>query len=375
MQNSAGFTLISLLMASLVPSEVIDAFTGYSPGVPICEPGEVSISPVGDGLINNTFKVSCQFQTNFLLQKINTQVFPNPEQVQENCVLLCQYAEFEMTGLRLPYIREYGENKSLYRDAAGNYWRAFEFIDDSISYPTATTAEQAKATAIAFAKYSAAFDNMNIENLHETIPGFHNLNLRYQQFEESLHSENYERQSKAQPIIEEIKKREKYKFFFDEITQSAEFPKRVVHHDAKISNVLFNKKTGKLICPVDLDTTMPGYFFSDPGDMIRSMACSVDENSKDFANLSIRKDYYHAITDGYLSVMNKYLTSSEKKYFHYSGLLIIYMQALRFLTDYLNGDIYYKTKYPEHNYDRVMNQLTLLKNLEEFLKNEYHFKS
>jgi hypothetical protein len=128
-----------------------------------------------------------------------------------------------------------------------------------------------------------------------------------------------------------------------------------------------------VICPVDFDTTMPGYFFSDPGDMIRSMAGSADESSTDFNNIRIRSDIYKAIINGYLAGMNAELTEMEKKYIHSSGLLLIYMQSLRFLTDYLNGDIYYKISYPEQNYDRTLNQLTLLKSLEEYLKENFKF--
>jgi thiamine kinase-like enzyme len=147
----------------------------------------------------------------------------------------------------------------------------------------------------------------------------------------------------------------------------------VMHHDAKIANILFSKKTGDVICPVDFDTVMPGYFFSDLGDMIRSMACSLDETSTDFENLTIRKEFYKAIVEGYLSVMKNQFTVSENKYIHYAGLLMIYMQALRYMTDYLNGDIYYKTNYAEQNFDRAKNQVILLKRLEEFFKDEYQF--
>ena len=158
------------------------------------------------------------------------------------------------------------------------------------------------------------------------------------------------------------------------MTESEEFEKRVMHHDAKISNILFSEETGQVICPVDFDTCMPGYFFSDLGDMIRSMACSEGENNTNYSEINIRKDFYEAILDGYMEVMQELLTDAEKKHIHYSGLLMIYMQALRFITDYLNGDLYYRTDYPEQNFDRAMNQLTLLQRLEEFLQTEYDFK-
>jgi thiamine kinase-like enzyme len=240
-------------------------------------------------------------------------------------------------------------------------------------YSIAEKPEQAKATAITFAKFTSAFSDFNVQLLKNVIPGFHDLSLRYKQFEAAIKSEEFERMAKAHHIVEELKQRERYKDFYEIIIESDRLTQRVMHHDAKIANVLFSSKTRKVICLVDFDTVMPGYFFSDLGDMIRSIACSEDENSTNFDNLSIRKEHYDAIITGYMEILGTKLTASEKKYIHYSGLLIIYMQALRFLSDYLNGDVYYHIDYPEHNLDRAMNQLILLQQLEEFLYKHYNF--
>ncbi|HEX7845196.1 MAG TPA: phosphotransferase, partial [Chitinophagaceae bacterium] len=194
------------------------------------------------------------------------------------------------------------------------------------------------------------------------------------QFKESLHTRQYERLAKAASFIEELKKREHYASLYDVITESDEFHLRVMHHDAKIANVLFDEESGNVVCLVDFDTVMPGYFFSDLGDMIRSMACNEDETSTNFDSLQIRKEYYEAILEGYLSVMNDQLTEAEKKYIHFSGIVMLYMQALRFMTDYLSGDKYYRVEYPEQNFDRSRNQLVLLQRLEEFLQQQYQFK-
>ena len=350
--------------------DVILAFGNYHPDLPShdLEFEEFNISPLSGGLINHTYKIESELWGPFLLQQINQNVFKRPEDVQNNYIELTQYAEFEFTGLRLPYPGEYEQDKYLLIDENGNYWRSFEFIEDGKMLTIAEKPSQAKATAKAFAKFTAAYDDYNIDLLKETIPDFHNLSFRYQQFEDSLNTELYERMAKGMPLIEDLKQRERYKFFYEEIVSSDKFPKRVMHHDAKIANILFSKTTGKVICPVDFDTTMPGYFFSDLGDMIRSMACSQDENSVDFENIRVRKSFYDAILEGYLSVMEKQLTTAEKKHIHYAGLIIVYMQALRFMTDYLNGDIYYKTDYSEQNVDRAKNQLLLLKSLEEKIK-------
>ncbi len=358
-----------------IPQEVLTAFINYDPGLPDHSAGKITVETVGGGLINQSYKISCQLKPDFLLQQVNKKVFARPEQVQENYVNIWEYAEFEFTGLRLPSPKHCGKRSTLFVDGNENYWRAFEFIDDARMFSIAEKPAQAKATAKAFAKFTSAFEEFNVQMLKNVIPGFHDLSLRYRQFEDATKGEAYERMAKAQPLIEELKKREKYKHFYEIIIESDEFPQRVMHHDAKISNVLFNNKTGKVICPVDFDTVMPGYFFSDLGDMIRSMACCEEENSTNFNSICIRKEFYEAIITGYLDVMDKQLTGSEKKYIHYSGLLMIYMQALRFLSDYLNGDIYYRINYPEQNFDRAKNQLILLQKLEEFLHKHYTFKN
>lgn len=357
--------------------EAILAFGNYHPDLPITEQNEseFQVLALSGGLINQTFKVSSPLGTTFLLQKINQNVFNNPNDVQQNYIHIWEYAEYEFTGLRLPTPEYFNKTETLFFDAKGNFWRAFEFIEDSRMLYTAKTPGQAKATAITFAKFTAAFDEFNVDLLKTVIPGFHNLSFRYQQFEESLNGEQYERMANAMPLVNELKKRERYKHFYEIVTESPEsFPQRVMHHDAKIANVLFSKETGKVICPVDFDTVMPGYYFSDLGDMIRSMISSRDENSTDFENIRIRKTFYNAILQGYMKIMNKYLTDAERIYIHYAGLLMIYMQTLRYLTDYLNKDIYYSVSYTEQNVDRAKNQLILLLKLEEFLEKEFQFK-
>lgn len=357
-------------------NEAVLAFGNYHDSLPIPEQdfSEFTVTPLSGGLINNTYKVETPSSPPFLLQQINQKVFRNPRDLQANYIQLWQYAEFEFTGLRLPEPMYYNKTSSLFIDKQGNYWRALEFIDHSSSLAIATKPAQAKAVARTFAAFTAVFDEMNVEMLKIVIPDFHNLSLRYQQFEESLNTELYERMAIALPLIKELKDSERYKHFYELIIESVEFPKRVMHHDAKIANVLFSNKTGKVICAVDFDTVMPGLFFSDLGDMIRTMICNEDENSTDFDKIKIRKSFYEAIVSGYLMEMGNRLTDSEKKYIHYAGLLMIYMQALRFLTDYLNGDIYYKINYPEHNFNRAKNQLILLQRLEEFLVLHYDLK-
>lgn len=332
-------------------------------------PHKCKIEQLGGGLINHSYQVSCNGQA-ILLQKINKKVFSSPSDVQNNYITLWQYTEFEMADVELPRPLYFKRSKPLFKDSNGEYWRAFQYISDSHTPSVAQKESQVKNTAKIFGSFTAAFEDFDLNELKVVIPGFHDLSRRYNQFEQAIQSEEYERISKSLQMIEELKKRERYKNFYEVMMESEEFPQRVMHHDAKITNVLFNQR-GKVICPIDFDTAMPGYFFSDLGDMIRTMSCSVDENSTEFNKISIRKRFYKAIIEGYLKVMEPILTKSEKKYIHYAGLLMTYMQALRFLTDYLNNDKYYKVSYREQNFDRAKNQLTLLIKLEEFLKKEF----
>ncbi|MBK6826374.1 MAG: aminoglycoside phosphotransferase family protein [Chitinophagaceae bacterium] len=332
------------------------------------ESNAVHVKKIGNGLINHSYQISCPQRPDFFLQRINTSVFENPDGLQENYMEVWQYAEFEFTGLRLPAPLYCGDMRTLFKDSRGHYWRAFEFIENGKTISIAEKPAQAKETAKAFASFTLALEEMNTDLLKEVIPGFHDLSLRFRQFEASLQTELYERMAIAIDLVKELKERERYCHFFEIITSSDEFPKRVMHHDAKISNVLFHEKTGKVICPVDYDTVMPGYYFSDLGDMIRSMASAAEENQT--AEPEIRKTFYEAIVTGYTDVLGGILTASERKYIHAAGLLMIYMQSLRFLTDYLNGDIYYQVNHEGENLERARNQLALLKNMEQFLQQE-----
>ncbi len=335
---------------------------------------EFTVELIGEGLINHSYKVTSKVTgKSFLLQQINQSVFTKPAMLQNNYEKLWKYIRSESIPFTMPQPKYFAGDSNLFYDSHQHCWRVFEFITGAQTYAIPENSSQAKAVARTFAGFTASFKGFDISTLQETIPNFHNLSFRFKQFQKSLHTRNYGRLLRSSALIDELKNREHYVNFYEVLTESEEFPRRVMHHDAKISNVLFDEEIGKVICPVDFDTAMPGHYFSDLGDMIRSMACSEDENSTDLENISIRKEFYAAILEGYVEVMKGQLTASEKKYIHYSGLLIIYMQALRFLTDYLNGDVYYRAKYPEQNIDRANNQFTLLKRLEELLKVEYQF--
>lgn len=360
-------------MTYQVPSEVLEAFLSAAPGPPFPDPETVNMAVIGNGLINFSCRIACENQPDLFLQRINKNVFPDPPAIQENYIRLREYALRNPTGFRMPDPVFLRPGISLFRDHNGDYWRGFEFIPNAVTIAVAATANQAGATAEVFARFTAAFEGFDMVRLQEVIPRFHDLGFRYDQFAASVQDGDRERLNTTASLCYELEKRKKYCQFYSFIRSTVGFPQRVMHHDAKIGNILFHEGTGRVICPVDYDTVMPGYFFSDLGDMIRSMAGTQDENSRETASIAIRPDFYEAIINRYTTVLGAILTQEEKNYIHSAGLLMIYMQALRFLTDYHKGDTYYQTGYPDQNLDRAMNQFALLKALEDFLTEQYTF--
>lgn len=249
-------------------------------------------------------------------------------------------------------------------DKKDGYFRLFPFVQDSHTVDTVQTPEEAYEAAKQFGRFTKLLSPLDTNKLQITLPDFHNLSLRYQQFQHALNEGNKDRITKSNLSIELLQKQVSIVTEFEAIKQNPDFKLRVTHHDTKISNILFDEKKRGL-CVIDLDTVMPGYFISDVGDMMRTYLSPVSEEEKDFSKIEVRDEYFSAIVRGYLHEMNNELTSTEKNYFVFAGKFLIYMQALRFLTDYFNNDVYYGAKYPDQNFVRANNQIVLLEKLIE----------
>jgi Ser/Thr protein kinase RdoA (MazF antagonist) len=336
-----------------------------------------TIQPIGNGLIHTTYKVTTPNKEAYILQKINTTVFKNPHAIATNIKNISNYLKEQHPHyLFVQPIALANGNTMLELENA--YYRVFPFVANSHSKDILTHPNQAYTAAAAFGKFTKLLSGFDCTQLQITIPDFHNLALRYQQLETALVHGNT---SRIQECTTEIKFLQAHYFLVDTYQQliaNPDFKLRVTHHDTKISNVLFadNNKKPTLynrlgqtlaeaediaICVIDLDTIMPGYFISDLGDMFRTYLCAYSEEETDFTKLEIRKDYYNAIVSGYLEYMQEELTATEKASIPYAGQFMLYIQALRFLTDYLNNDTYYGASYEKHNYSRAINQITLLK--------------
>ena len=345
----------------MIPEPVLHAFGLHS--------NEVTITPVQIGLINHTWKVVHDDHA-FILQQVNDAVFKKPEDISFNIAAIGSYLQVHKPGyFFVAPLKSADGNELLYIKGQG-YFRMFPFVAGSHTVDTVETPEQAYEAARQFGKFTASLSGFDHTTLKTTIPHFHDLSLRYQNFNYSLKTANSNRLQESAAVIGRLKGWYHIVEKFEQTRRSGACKLRVMHHDAKISNVLFDEHN-KGICVIDLDTLMPGYFFSDPGDMMRTYLCPVNEEEADYGRIDIRFPFYEAITAGYLSEMKDELTETEKTYFFFSGAFMIYMQALRFATDYLNNDMYYGSAYPGQNLVRAGNQAVLL---EKFLEKEESLK-
>lgn len=321
------------------------------------------VESFGSGLINNTWKVTTP-GNEYILQRVNQSVFKEPEDIAHNISLIAAHLKQHHPDYKFvaPLASSDG-NQLVYKKGEG-FFRLFPFVTGSHSKDVVETSEQAFEAAQQFGKFTNLLADLDIAKIKITIPFFHDLSLRYEQFIMALEKGNKQRISDVDALIKKVIQYSDIVTVYGNIKTNPAFKLRVTHHDTKISNVLFDDK-GKGLCVIDLDTVMPGYFISDVGDMMRTYLSPVSEEEKEFSKITVREDFYKAIVKGYYNEMKDELTETEKKYFFYAGQFMIYMQALRFLTDHINGDVYYGARYAGHNAVRAGNQLVLLEKLLE----------
>lgn len=320
------------------------------------------------GLINYTWKVTGP-DKEFILQQINTRVFKNPCNIAENLETLNQYIKQAAPGYLFvaPLLSMNGS--SIVKNPEGEYFRLFPFIKNSHTVDSVEDIDEAYEAAKQFGTFTRLFKGLDLSLLNYTLVDFHNLPLRLHQFRQAVKQAKPELLKTTSSEITQIEQYSDIASTYEKLVNNNLMPLRVIHHDTKISNVLFDDK-GKGLCVIDLDTVMPGYFISDVGDMLRTYLSPANEEETDFTKIIVRPDFFYAIYKGYMEQMEAILTQDEKESFIFAGKFMIYMQAVRFLTDHLNNNIYYQVKYPGHNLMRAQNQLYFL---DQYIKAEPQF--
>ncbi|WP_316771617.1 phosphotransferase enzyme family protein [Pedobacter frigiditerrae] len=324
----------------------------------------VALHQIGSGHINRTYLLSTHSDEKYILQNINTQVFKDPFTIANNIKLVEDYlkSNFPDYLFPAPIAALNGELMFQYQN---EYWRLLPFVKNTIAFDTLSDTKQAYEASKQFGKLSRLLNNFDTSTLKPTIPSFHDLGWRYEQFTFALSKSTNELKERANHEIQTALHHHFIIDYYYSYEHNRDFPNRVMHHDTKISNVLLKEENFEGVCVIDLDTLMPGKFISDLGDMMRTYLCAFSENETDLNKIKIRLDYFKATIKGYLSEMKGSLTETEKGLILFSGKYIVYMQALRFLTDYLSGNTYYPISYSLQNLDRAKNQFKLLNELFE----------
>ena len=329
----------------------------------------MKVEPLGNGLINDTYKVTTAEadKPDYVLQRINHAIFQDVDLLQHNIEVVTAHIrqKLEESGTTdidrkvLRFIHT-ESGKTYYFDGT-SYWRVMVFIPRAQTFETVNAAYSYDAGK-AFGHFQAMLADLP-EQLGETIPNFHNMEFRLQQLHEAVQADAAGRVKEMQPYLDEIERRAAYMCQAEQLYREGRLPKRICHCDTKVNNMMFDEN-GEVLCVIDLDTVMPSFIFSDYGDFLRTAANTAAEDEPDLSKIGFNTEIYEAFSSGYLESASTFLTPLEKDLLPYAVALFPYMQCVRFLADYLNGDTYYKIQYPEHNLVRTRAQFRLLQCVE-----------
>ena len=326
------------------------------------------VRPLGEGLINDTLLVTTAEADapDYVLQRVNTNVFPDVDMLMGNIAAVTRHIrrKLEAAGATdidrrvLTFMPTKADATKLYAMVEGQPWRMMVFIADAVT-KQAVNPESSEAAGEAFGLFQAMLADIP-EQLGETIKDFHNMEFRLEQLREVIAQDPAHRVATVQPIIDELLGHAEEMTVAERLGREGRLPKRICHCDTKVNNMMFDKED-RVLCVIDLDTVMPNFIFSDYGDFLRTAANFTAEDDPDLTHVGFNMEIFKAFTRGYLRSAKSFLTPLEKEMLPYAATLFPYMQAVRFLWDYLSGDKYWKCRYPDHNLDRVRNQLTLFR--------------
>ena len=331
--------------------------------------GELKNStPYGSGHINDTYCAVFEQdgrQARFIVQRINRTTFTHPEALMENVERVTRHLAAKSAGApdssrHVTTLIASCSGRAWHVDASGSYWRVFQFIEHTRAFDRVQSTEQAFEAAKAFGRFQQLLADLPAPQLHDTIPDFHNTPKRFALFEKAIAADVVGRAGAAQREIEfALHRRSMASLLLD-----ANLPQRVTHNDAKLNNVLLDEATGEGLCVIDLDTVMMGLAPYDFGDMVRTMTSASDEDERDLSKIDMQFPMFDALVRGYLATAGDFLTEQEKLHLVYAGKLITFEQGIRFLTDHLAGDTYYKVHREGHNLDRCRTQFKLVESIE-----------
>jgi hypothetical protein len=332
----------------------------------------VSHVPYGTGHIHDTYLVTCdgaEIPPQYIVQRINTYVFKWPEIIMNNIFRIAEHLKGKVTdpagGMLIPKPISTWQGGYFTTDPSGSLFRCFSFIPGTISVDKVEEPQLAFEAASMFGRFVYELRDLSPQEIGITIPDFHNLGKRYEAFREAIEHGLPERKQKAAPEVEALDGYTRLVTHYDHLVVEGGLPERVCHKDTKINNVLIDQHTLKAVCVIDLDTVMPGSILSDFGDMVRTFTNNADEDEPDTDKVFCRLHIFEALAKGFLSETSPMLENVETNNLVFGAKYLTCMQAVRFLTDYLNGDVYYKTRYEGHNLVRTKNQLKLLRSIEE----------
>jgi len=316
------------------------------------------------GLINATYLVESELGEKIVLQRVNTTVFTKPELVMENIRLVTRHLKQVASDSRNLHLLPTTDGASFILDGEGGLWRAFNYLSGCIGHEQVDTPKQAYEAGKAFGTFLTQLNGMDTSNLAETIPDFHHTPQRLETFWTALKEDSQNRAVDLTSYLPFIKECTSWAGEIEALRKAGALPNRVTHNDTKISNVLFDRETQQAVCVIDLDTVMTGTMLYDFGDLVRTSINSASEAAP-ATSVNCRLDIFQALAKGYLEATGGTLTSAEKENLVFSAKLITFELAIRFLTDYLNGDQYFRINQPRQNLDRARNQLRLVKLIQE----------
>lgn len=332
-------------------------------------PVEVTIEPYGNGHINDTYLTGSS--PRYILQRINTNVFKNPKEVMENILNVTEHVRKKIIAAGGNPDRETlrviqtitGEN--YYEAENGDCYRMYNFIEDSLSYDITETPEQLFQAGRAFGRFQNMLSDFPADKLFETIPDFHDTRKRFENLKNAIKEDKAGRAASVKDEIDFALSFEKEVGIVVDALKDGSVPCRVTHNDTKLNNVMFDATTGEAVCVIDLDAVMPGSLLYDYGDALRFGASTGAEDETDLSIIEFSLEYFEAFTKGFLGELGSAITAKECELLAFSAKLITYEIGIRFLTDYLEGDTYFKIHREHHNLDRCRTQFKLVADIEK----------